>query len=96
MEGETGERDDEGADVKDLERGYKRIYGNGADEDAEEIERDPDQENGQRKIKNMLDPKLPTAEEVRQHDIAQGDRMAKGCRSTTWITASQEMKKEIR
>ena len=54
MEGETGERDDEGADVKDLERGYKRIYGNGADEDAEEIERDPDQENGQRKIKNML------------------------------------------
>ncbi len=69
LEGETGERDGERADVKDLERGYKRIFGNGADEDVEEIGRDPDQENGQRKIKKMLDPKLPTAEEVRQHDI---------------------------
>ena len=36
--------------------------------DDGEREEDPDRENGTRKVKNMMDPKLPTAEEVRQHN----------------------------
>ena len=41
----------------------------GPREEVEEIEGEGEEENGQRKTKRMLDPKLPSPEEVRQHNL---------------------------
>ena len=52
--------------IEGFEKQYEEIFGDIPDVDVKE---DPELENGQRKVKKMMDPKLPTAEEVRQQNI---------------------------
>ena len=63
-EGDQVEPRQEVDDQQQLEELYESVFG---DPNAEEHERDPALEHGQRRVRPMLDPKLPSETEVKEH-----------------------------
>ena len=55
--------------VEDLARRYKEVFGEEQDEEIKDGDVEPDElvEDGRRKVKKLMDPKLPSKEEVKEH-----------------------------
>ena len=66
-EGDHEEPRQAGDDQQQLEELYASVFG---DPDEEDHESDPDLDHGQRRVRAMLDPKLPSEAEVKEHCLA--------------------------